>query len=68
MNKTKPQKVEPITMNTAQLAAALGCGTPSAVKIGEAAQAKIKCGRRVLWSRLKIERYLERCSEGGGQL
>ena len=55
-------------MNTAQLAAALGCGTPSAVKIGEAAQAKIKCGRRVLWSRLKIERYLERCSEGGGQL
>ena len=51
------------TVSTESLMALLDSGRSSAVKIGEAAGAKITIGRRVLWSLPKIRRYLESICE-----
>lgn len=62
MNKTIKNDVqlsERISSNTKTLAEILDCGRATAVKIGEAAGAKIQIGKRVLWNVKKIQDYLD---------
>ena len=62
MNKTKKRTIEhdkAILLSTEDLQAVLSCGRASAVKIGTAAGAKVTVGRRVMWYRSKVERYVE---------
>lgn len=47
-----------ILLNTKELQALLSCGRHSAVILGMDAEAKIVIGKRVLWNRKKIEKYL----------
>lgn len=47
-----------ITVSTESLSRLLDCGRSTAVKIGEAADAKVRVGRRVLWNSNKIRKYL----------
>ena len=47
-----------ITVSTESLAELLDCGRATAIKIGEAANAKIYVGRRVLWNTSRIKEYL----------
>ena len=48
-----------LAVNTEDLALMLGCGKSTAVKVGEKAGAKLKIGKRVLWSIPRVELYLE---------
>ena len=48
-----------ITLNTKELAEYLGCGKATAVKIGNAAGARVSLNRRVLWNVRLILRYLD---------
>ena len=48
-----------ITINTETLAECLDCGKNTAVKIGEAAGARIQIGKRVLWNVHKVQQYLD---------
>lgn len=50
---------EKIALDTTDLMQVLSCGRSTAVKIGEAAGAKIQIGKRVLWNSNKIQKYLE---------
>lgn len=62
MNKTKDNSLSPnekILFTTEELQASLACGRASAVKIGTAAGAKVTVGRRVMWYRNKVEKYVE---------
>lgn len=62
MNKTINDEIqlsERLTVNTETLAESFDCGRATAVKIGEAAGAKIQIGRRVLWNVKKIQAYLD---------
>lgn len=45
-------------LDTEQLQAMTNLGRNNAMKFGEEAKAKVKVGRRVLWSRTKIEKYI----------
>lgn len=61
MNKTGESSLlatEKILLTTHELQAVLSCGYSSAVKIGNAARAKVTVGKRVLWCREKIELYV----------
>ena len=49
---------ERLTANTETLAKCLDCGRGTAVKIGEAAGARIQIGKRVLWNVHKVQLYL----------
>lgn len=51
-------RIEPRTITTEELMGALSCGRTAALQIGEAAGAKIKVGRRVLWIVGRIDEYL----------
>lgn len=51
-----------LLINTQELQALLSCGRLSAVKIGTSAGARVDIGKRVLWNRVKVERYLEAVS------
>lgn len=70
MNKTASNVIklsDRLTANTETLAESLDCGRATAVKIGEAAGAKIQIGRRVLWNVSKVKQYLNCVSiENGG--
>lgn len=70
MNKTTNSVIElseRLAANTETLAESLDCGRATAVKIGEAAGAKIQIGRRVLWNVSKVKQYLNCVSiENGG--
>ena len=62
MNKTIQSDLDiskKILLNTKELQIMLSCGRFSAVKLGEDAQARVEVGKRVLWNRKKIEKYLE---------
>lgn len=62
MNKTKKYAIEydkSLLLSTDDLQAVLACGRASAVKIGTAAGAKVTVGRRVMWYRSKVEKYVE---------
>ena len=58
-------EISRIAVNTDQLRAILSCGRATAEKIGEAAGAKIKIGKRTLWNAEKVRRYLSEISRGG---
>lgn len=49
----------PITVTTEMLQNYLSCGRPTAVKVGEQANAKIVVGKRVFWNVAKIQKYLD---------
>ena len=51
-----------ITVSTETLMRLLDCGRGTAVRIGEAADAKIVVGRRVLWNSEKVKSYLNRAN------
>lgn len=59
MRKTRRMETNnAVTVDTKTLQAMLGCGRDCAVKLGEAANAKVRCGRRVLWSVDKVKLYI----------
>lgn len=63
MRKAKFESIEnPAMIDTAMLQSYLSCGRPTAVKIGETANAKITLGKRVLWNVKKIDAYFEQIS------
>lgn len=66
MNATTKYEVEldkRFLITTKELQALLSCGYASAVRIGCQASAKVTIGRRVLWNREKIRRYVFDISE-----
>lgn len=62
MHKTEQYAINSntIAVDTNRLAEMLSCGKGTAVKIGLAADAKIKIDKRVLWYLPKIHSYLGR--------
>lgn len=66
MNKTEIRIVDTdkrVTVNTETLAGLFDCGRATAVKIGDAAGARITFGRRVLWNMDKVREYLAEVSK-----
>lgn len=53
-----------VLVDTVTLQGITSCGRDGAIKIGMAAGARVKLGRRVLWNVDKIRAYLEQISEG----
>ena len=63
MRKTKNFETDfRLTVDINELAAMLSCGKATARKIGEVSRARVKVGRRVLYSVSKIENYIENIS------
>lgn len=61
MHKTSESELyisQKILITTKELQEMLSCGRYSAVKIGTDAIARVDVGKRVLWNRKKIEKYL----------
>jgi len=56
-----------MTVTTDSLVEYLGCGRSTAVKIGEAAKARIQIGKRVLWNVELIQAYVDSISTGKNQ-
>jgi len=52
-----------LAVDTEQLQVLLGCGRKIATDIGNAAEARIQIGRRILWNVRKVEKYLDSISE-----
>lgn len=46
-------------MDTEELRAYTNLGRNNAIKLGEDIGAKVKVGKRVLWDRVKIDKYLD---------
>lgn len=64
MRKTTERNSENlVTVDIDGLTAMLSCGAPSARKIAEEAGARIKIGRRVLYSVDKIKKYVDAIAE-----
>ena len=62
MNATKKNDLllcEKVLLDTPQLAQMLSCGRATAIKIGEAAGARLQIGKRVLWNVKKVQKYLD---------
>ncbi len=62
---TKNERVqlsEKMTLDTSELMQVLSCGRETALKIGEAAEARIQVGKRILWNCNKIKIYLDAIS------
>ncbi|MCI8570697.1 MAG: hypothetical protein HFI43_04745 [Lachnospiraceae bacterium] len=60
MRKTRTTEASnKVSVNAETLAKILDCGRPTAMKIGEAAGARIQIGKRVLYKVDRIERYLD---------
>ncbi|MDE7332167.1 MAG: hypothetical protein K2O16_07980 [Lachnospiraceae bacterium] len=60
MRKTRTMEASnKVSVNAETLAKILDCGRPTAIKIGEAAGARIQIGKRVLYKVDRIERYLD---------
>lgn len=57
--KTQESIENQILLDTNELRELLSCGKYTAVKIGEAAQAKVKIGKRVLWNKTLIQSYVD---------
>lgn len=51
-------------IDTDQLRVYTNLGRNSAMKLGEDAGAKIKVGKRVLWDKEKLSRYITELTEG----
>ncbi|RKI90548.1 hypothetical protein D7V94_13840 [Parablautia intestinalis] len=61
MRKTTESQLElkhRMLISTADLQELLSCGRSTTVKIGTEAGAKVQIGKRVLWNREKIQKYL----------
>jgi len=59
MNATKGTDIKNAALlNTRDLQKYLSCGRPAATAIGIKAEARIQEGRRVLWSKRKIDNYI----------
>ena len=69
MNKTDISNVDGyrMTVTSKELQQMLGCGRTAAEAIGKAAGAKIKVGRRVLWSVRKLDEYQYQMSGGSAR-
>ncbi len=52
-----------ILISTADLRELLSCGAFTATKIGIEAGARVQIGKRVLWNREKIQKYLNERSQ-----
>ena len=60
MHRTKERKTSyPLLIGSEELAAKLSCGTATAKKIAELAEARVVIGRRVLYCVDKIATYLK---------
>lgn len=67
MKKTKHSDAAfKLAVDIDELAAMLSCGKQTARKIGEEAGARIKIGRRVLYSVEKVKKYIEALCGWGG--
>lgn len=51
-----------LLITTKELQTLLSCGRFSACKIGDNANARVAVGKRILWNREKIEKYIENIS------
>jgi len=66
MRKTTESQLElkhRMLISTADLQEFLSCGRSTTIKIGTEAGAKIQIGKRVLWNREKIQKYLNERSQ-----
>lgn len=67
MNATKRfsdiESKKKLTVDTLELQSILGCGRKTAVEIGEAAEAKIRLGKRVFWNIERIHQHIHDISE-----
>lgn len=66
MRKTSQSQLDlncRILISTTDLCELLSCGTSTAIKIGMEAGAKVQIGRRVLWNREKIQKYIDERSQ-----
>jgi hypothetical protein len=63
MQKTQKTNTNNILVDTETLKGMLGCGRPTAVSIGSAANARIRINRRVLWNLALVQKYLEEVAE-----
>lgn len=54
---------EKYAISTPELMKALSCGRSTAVKIGTAAGARVKFGKRILWNIEKVKAYLDSIAE-----
>lgn len=52
-----------LLISTNDLRELLSCGYATATKIGTEAGAKVQMGKRVLWNRAKIQKYIEERSQ-----
>lgn len=52
-----------ILIDTRELQKVTSCGRDGAIKLGTAANARVRLGRRVLWNVNKIRAYLDQISE-----
>lgn len=50
-------------MDTEELRAYIGLGRNNAMRLGEEIGAKVQFGRRVLWDRNKIDKYIDSITE-----
>lgn len=65
MNKTTEYDLDiskKLLITTKELQILLSCGRFSACKIGDSANARVTVGKRILWNREKIEKYIENIS------
>ena len=66
MRKTTQSQLElnnRLLISTTDLRELLSCGVSTATKIGTEAGAKVQMGKRVLWNRAKIQKYIEERSQ-----
>lgn len=52
-----------LLVSTNDLQGLLSCGYATATKIGTEAGAKVQMGKRVLWNRAKIQKFIEERSQ-----
>lgn len=61
MRKTRESEIDlncRLLISTNDLQELLSCGVSTATKIGIEAGAKIQIGKRVLWNREKVQKYI----------
>jgi hypothetical protein len=63
LKKIEPAAGEGRLMDTDQLRAYTNLGRNSAMKLGEEIGAKVRVGNRVLWDRVKVDKYLDALTE-----
>ena len=52
-------------MDTEELMSYTGLGRNNAMKLGEEIGSKVRVGKRVLWDRKKIDKYLDELTDVG---